>query len=739
MHFSSLVWLTAALVSVHRAAAQEEWPKTITTNSGAVIDLYQPQVENFAGNTLRSRSAFSVKENGVAEPVFGVFWATSTVEVDRDTRQVTVESVRVNNIKAPADSTLIERDHIRQSLESFIPKAAGVLPLDEVLSSLDEQRQEAQLSKNLNNTLPKLYFRTRSSMLVLTDGQPILKRDKRWRVDLVTNSPFIIIRPKDGKFYLFGGGHWYVAPAATGPYVYNNDKVKHKLKRMARSLKKAAVRNDDLPTDETSDKPVYDIIVSATPAELIQTEGSPDLAPISGTSLLYVKNSDNDLFVDTRDQHYYLLLSGRWYTSASLNENSSWQFIESDRLPADFSRIPEGSPKDGVLASVAGTQAAKEAVMDAQIPQTAKVDRRSAVTQVVYDGTPQFKPIAGTDLQYAINTSSTVLEEHGRYFSVDNGVWFTAESPMGPWAVSSDRPEEMDQVPPDYPVYNAKYVYVYDSGPDYVYDGYTPGYLNSFVDGPTVVYGTGYAYDPWVGADYYPRPWTWGFGMCYNPWSGWGFGAGYDYDWFDDGFGWGTGWDGGLGFGWGGWDGGGWWGGASAYRPCYRNWHGGRFRSDTRGGYYGRDAVINPGTHMHMRYNNNVYRSRQGIVRPSRPGGFDAGREPVYGRPGTTVFTDREGNIYRPGAQGEWQQRVNRGWTAPVNRSYTGGMSQQRQMISRGQVRTMNFQRASQFGGMRFGGGSFGGARPSGGGSFGGARPSGGGARFGGGHFGGRR
>jgi len=177
--------------------------------------------------------------------------------------------------------------------------------------------------------------------------------------------------------------------------------------------------------------------------------------------------------------------------------------------------------------------------MDAQIPQTAKIDRKTATTHVEYDGTPQFKPIGGTDMQYAVNTSSTVLSESGKYYAVDNGIWFMADNPLGPWSVSTSRPKEMDQIPPTCPVYNAKYVEVYEATPDYVYMGYTPGYLNSFVDGPTVVYGTGYDYDPWYGDYFYPRPWTWGFDMSYNPWSGWGFGADYDYDWFDDGFGWG--------------------------------------------------------------------------------------------------------------------------------------------------------------------------------------------------------
>ena len=121
-------------------------------------------------------------------------------------------------------------------------------------------------------------------------------------------------------------------------------------------------------------------------------------------------------------------------------------------MPADFAKIPEGSKKDNVLASVAGTDAAREAVMDAQIPQTAKVDRKNASTDVTYDGNPQFENINGTSMQYAVNTQNSVIRYRNRYYTVDKGVWFEAPTATGPWSVSVNRPEEVDIIPPSYPV-----------------------------------------------------------------------------------------------------------------------------------------------------------------------------------------------------------------------------------------------------------------------------------------------
>ena len=120
--------------------------------------------------------------------------------------------------------------------------------------------------------------------------------------------------------------------------------------------------------------------------------------------------------------------------------------------------------------------------------------------------------------------------------------------------------------------------------PDTVYEGYTPGYFGTEVaDDGTVVYGTGYDYDPWIGSVWYGPPITWGCGFdeCWTPWWGWGFdcgfGWGWDFGWFPP-FPW---WGGYCGFdrhgGHGYWNHGGWVNtGANLYH------HGGQFAGGNR-------------------------------------------------------------------------------------------------------------------------------------------------------------
>jgi len=103
--------------------------------------------------------------------------------------------------------------------------------------------------------------------------------------------------------------------------------------------------------------------------------------------LLYISNTESDLFMAIGSQRVYVLLAGRWYAAAKLD--GPWSPVAPDKLPESFRKIPSGSDKGNVLAHVPGTDAAKEAVLETQIPQTAAVERNQAKVEVTYDGRPQ--------------------------------------------------------------------------------------------------------------------------------------------------------------------------------------------------------------------------------------------------------------------------------------------------------------------------------------------------------------
>ena len=69
-------------------------------------------------------------------------------------------------------------------------------------------------------------------------------------------------------------------------------------------------------------------------------------------------------------------------------------------LPPDFAKIPLSSPASAILATVPGTDEAKDAVLLAQVPttMTIKPNEAQAKVKVDYAGEPKFESIKGTSM-----------------------------------------------------------------------------------------------------------------------------------------------------------------------------------------------------------------------------------------------------------------------------------------------------------------------------------------------------
>jgi hypothetical protein len=94
-----------------------------------------------------------------------------------------------------------------------------------------------------------------------------------------------------------------------------------------------------------------------------------------------------------------------------------------------------------VLASVPGTTQAAEAVLLAQVPQTAKVHKQEVkAPEVRYAGEPQFQTIEKTSLQRAVNTDRDIIKVGDLYYMCFQGIWFGSTSPTGPWQVADTIP-----------------------------------------------------------------------------------------------------------------------------------------------------------------------------------------------------------------------------------------------------------------------------------------------------------
>jgi hypothetical protein len=508
----------------------DPWPRDVTLSNADAL-IYQPQIESWVGNQMKWRVAVALRPSGAKDETFGVLWGSARTEVDRITRSVALEEINVSQVRFPtlADNGSAYLSGLKASLQG----ALATMALDSVEASLAASQTVKPAGLAVQNTPPQIIVSYGPAILVPIDGAPVVKTMSDARFERVINTHAMLARLKrGGDWFLHVYDGWMKSSAIAGPWT-QAEFVPFGLDDAAQTLAKTGTVDLLNGGPGATPKPTLasgapTIYVSQVPTELIVFKGQPNLVPITGTPLLWASNSAIDVIVNTNDSSYYILISGRWYRAAGLN--GPWSFVASNALPPSFKQIPaKGTPASVVLASVAGTPQAQEAIISNSIPQTASVARVGGPSFTpVFDGVPQWQPVAGTPLQYVVNSKVPVIQvSPSNFYAVQGGVWFTSTALTGPWAVAISVPAVVYTIPVSSPLHYVTYVQVYGYTDSVVYFGYTPGYLGTVVDvGGTVVYGTGYNYTPWIGNYWYAPAVTWGVAAypVYNPYVGYTFG-----------------------------------------------------------------------------------------------------------------------------------------------------------------------------------------------------------------------
>jgi len=336
----------------------------------------------------------------------------------------------------------------------------------------------------------------------------------------VVNTPAFLCVDGAGAYWLMLSHNWLTARAVAGPWTVGAPATA--IQELATSC------GLTLPEITAASHVAPQIILGKEPVSLVVFNGEPTWTPIGDTGLLGADNCDADAFRDTATQRCWLLLAGRWYSSDRFADAATWTYCEPGMLPAAFAAIPADSRWGSVRVSVAGTDEAHDAAMDAQIPQTARIPLTGTIT-VTYDGEPRFVVIPGSTTAWAENSAFAVFQTPGpMYYCCSDAVWYQSKQPRGPWSVSTGIPDALHAIPPNNPYHNVSYVYIYQSTPTYVWCGYTSGYRGCYIYHGVPIYGSGWYYHGYYGPSYYcPRPVTYGVRVSYNPWTGgWGVAVG---------------------------------------------------------------------------------------------------------------------------------------------------------------------------------------------------------------------
>jgi len=658
--------------------ADTGWPRTLQLQNGTLV-WFQPQVESW--NDKKKIVAWSAV---AYTPLSASQAALGTIKIEGDT-QVSVDEdvvsldMRVTQYNFPSLSSVQVRAMVGEV--EGLPVRQRVLDLDRLLAYVADSPLQPKNVEGIKVDPPMIYQATGPAILLNLDGEPAWSPVKDLDLRYVVNTNWDLFEYGPTKMlYLRHEKSWVQATKIDGPWEI--------VKKLPDSFKKLP---DDgnwvdvkaaVPGKKFTDKTLPKVFVSREPAELIAIDGPIAYKPVTGAGdLLWVSNTEADLFRYGKMGDFYFLVAGRWFKSGGLA--GPWTFA-TPTLPAEFKKIPIEHERSRVLVSVPGTPQANEAIQLASIPRTAKVSKRDTkAPEVTYQGTgPEFKTIEGAPgLQYAVNTDKDIIKFGDLYYMCFQGVWFMSKAATGPWEVASTVPKEIYTIPASSPVNHVTYVTIEEDNDDeWVTFAYVAAYTGMMVGYGCVMWGTGWYYPPyWGGGIYYPYPHTYGMGAWYNPYTG-AYGRGYGAYGPYGGVGMGAAYNPRTGT---------YARGATAYGPYGSRSYAQAYNPRTGGyaqtrqgsnvyGNWGTSTVQRGDSWAQTAHVDNYRNGTSTTAARTSAGGAAISRDGPGGSGGTVartaggdIYAGRDGNVYRKTEGGSWEQGNGSGGWSPVGNGNT--------------------------------------------------------------------
>jgi len=550
------------------------WPQKATVG-GTTYVLNAPSYTGISGNTVSMRSAVQMNA-GKGNPVDGTLEMSAVISQASDPGYVELGNFQITGCTMGDGSGDATKSAVAGLLDGMAIEAMLTTIVQGV--AVDSSRNVTGLA----NPVPAIRVVERPAVLVSVNGQPVLGDcASGWK--RAVNTPSILLKSPDGAWYSrVGGSQWLSAADMGGPFKPAAAPPQDVLSAVG-SVPPPPAGTQAPSQAQGSSRAVPDVVVATVPTVLVSTNGAPQLAPACD-GVERVTNASSPLL--RSGGKWWTLGSGRWYSTADLR-NGPWSFVAASDVPASFANLPAEGQLASARASVPGTLEANSAAVASSIVRAVTVQRSGANCSVRYRGDAAFVPMDG-GLAYASNSTQPVIQAAGKFYCCDNGAWFSAPAAAGPWQLCDSVPGAIYSIPPSSPVYACTYVEVMASTPDAVTFGCTSGYLGTYMQGGTPVYGTGYDYNagnpqpvdqaqlnvPSYVAPSYPATYgnqteySYGSGT-YAPQQDYGWGYGYAdmypsvYGYGYGGWGWSPYWGSAFGYGCGlgygyGWGYGGW-------------------------------------------------------------------------------------------------------------------------------------------------------------------------------------
>jgi hypothetical protein len=195
----------------------DPWPRDVSVPGAAVL-VYQPQINNWVDNRIHFRAAVAIKPTGAQEECYGVIFVTARTQVDKMTRMVVFENIKITKSDFP---TLPDHGaRYAAELEQGFASHIETISMDRLQATLAAAGIKPPTAV-LNNTPPLVFVSYSSAILVPIDGAPVLRPvPGHSELQRVFNTRALILRVGAGdSYFLHVYDGWLTSSALKGPWV----------------------------------------------------------------------------------------------------------------------------------------------------------------------------------------------------------------------------------------------------------------------------------------------------------------------------------------------------------------------------------------------------------------------------------------------------------------------------------------------------------------------------------------
>jgi hypothetical protein len=192
----------------------DPWPRQVRID-GAMMTVYQPQVDSWDGGFLKLRAAVALKPNGSTSEVFGIIRASAHTLVDRSSRMVTLFNFSLLHVNFP--TLPVHGKQYFDAMAKALPSTTEKISLDRLQAFLSVE-QVTTKTVAVKNAPPQILVSYKPAVLFSVNGDPVLRTVSGTSYQRVMNTGALILYAASGDIYLHLYDGWMVANALSkGP------------------------------------------------------------------------------------------------------------------------------------------------------------------------------------------------------------------------------------------------------------------------------------------------------------------------------------------------------------------------------------------------------------------------------------------------------------------------------------------------------------------------------------------